>query len=87
MFRAKNDTTVLLVECMVNAATSADVTVEECDGGGASCVSIATGTCATGNTSLTLSNATVDAGDWLRLDVGSVTGSPGHVTVCVTFTE
>ena len=28
-----------------------------------------------------------DAGDWLRVDVGSVSGSPGHVNLCLTITQ
>ena len=87
VYRAETALTVNAVDCLVNAATSTVVTVEECDADGGSCVgtAIATGTCATTNTALTVNNSDVDASDWIRLTIGTVTGIPEHVTVCVRF--
>jgi len=88
-FRAERALTVTGVDCLVAASTSAQATVNECDGNGANCVAIeATITCGTTNTteSSTVDNATVDAGDWIRVDVGTVSGTPGQLAVCLTFT-
>jgi hypothetical protein len=88
-FRAESVSTVTAVDCMVDAATSADVAVQECDANGGSCeaTDVASGTCTTTNASLSVTNSDVQAGDWLRLDIGTVSGSPGHVTLCFTFTQ
>jgi hypothetical protein len=45
-------------------------------------------TCGTTNTTeaSTIDDAAVAAGNWMRVLVGTVTGTPGHVNVCVTFT-
>jgi hypothetical protein len=84
-FRAASVFTVTRVDCMTGtAATTSVLTVQECDANGASCVSVATGTCAATNTALTVTNATIDANDWVRIDIGTVTGAPGHLNVCVT---
>ena len=84
-----NALTVTDVSCKVSSATSAVVTLQECDANGGSCVAtaIASGTCATTKTSLTVTNSDVDSGDSIVTDIGTVTGSPGYLTVCLTFTE
>jgi hypothetical protein len=78
---------VTAAHCLVASATSAVVSVQECDGDGGNCVAtaIASGTCANTTTSMTIANADVDPGDWLRIDVGAISGIPSHVAVCVTF--
>jgi hypothetical protein len=84
-FRAASAFTVTGVNCMTSTAASTGViTVQECDANGAACVSVATGTCAATNTTLTVTNGSIDAGDWVRVDVGVVAGGPGHVNVCAT---
>ena len=88
-FRADTGLTVTGIDCLVNAATSAVVTVQECDANAASCTATETAmTCGTTNTTEAggIDDATIDAGDWLRVDIGTVTGLPEHVTVCATFT-
>lgn len=88
-FRAASSTTVTAVDCIVAAATSAAVAVQECDanGGGCEVTDIASGTCSVTNISLAVTNSDVQAGDWVRVDIGAISGSPGHVTVCVSFTQ
>lgn len=87
-FRTDSAITVTGIDCLVDAATSAVVTVQECDANGGSCVAVeAAMTCGTTNTADDgIDNAAVDAGDWLRVDIGTVSGTPGHVNVCTTFT-
>lgn len=89
LFRANAAATVTGADCLVDAATSVDVALEECDADGGSCeaTAVAGGTCATTNTSLTVTNSDIEAGDWLRLDVGTVVGTPAHVTFCWSFTQ
>jgi len=89
-FRAERAITVTGIDCVVAAATSAVVTVNECDANGGTCTAVeAAMTCATTNTTEAagIDNAVIDAGDWVRVDVGTVTGTPGHVAVTVTYRE
>lgn len=83
--RAPSALTVSAVNCIANAATSVVLTVQECDANGGSCTTVATGTCTTSNSGLTVSDSSVDSSDWLRVDVGTVTGTPGHVAACIDF--
>ena len=88
-FRAEAALTVTHINCIVNAATSAVITVQECNSNGSSCAATeAAMTCTTSNTteSGSIDDPSVASGNWLRVDVGTVTGSVGHVTVCVTYT-
>jgi hypothetical protein len=88
-WRVESAVTVTGIDCIVNAATSAVITVQECNSNGASCTTTeAAITCATTNTTEAsgIDDAAWDATDWTRIDVGTVTGTVGHVAVCVTFT-
>jgi len=81
--------TITGVDCIVDAATSVVMTLQECDGNGGSCVDIeAAITCATTNTteSSGIDNASIDAGDWIRVTRGTKTGSPTQATICWTYT-
>jgi len=87
-FRAERALTVTGIDCLVNASTSTVITVQECGANGTSCgTTEAAMTCTTTNTteSSTIDDSAVDAGDWMRIDVGTVTGTVGHVAVCITF--
>ena len=84
-FRADAALTVTGIDCLVNAATQV-VTVQECDANGGTCAATeAAITCAATNTTEAggIDNAAIDAGDWVRLDVGA--GTVGQLSVCVTF--
>jgi hypothetical protein len=87
-FKSVRAITVVGVYCVVNAATSAVVTLQECNGDGGSCGTTESLTCAATNTqSTSIDDPTVDAGDWMRLDVGTVTGTVGHVSFCAEYRE
>jgi hypothetical protein len=89
-FRAERAITVVGIDCVVAAATSAQVTVNECDANGGTCAATeAVMTCGTTNTTeaVSIDDPAIDAGDWVRVDVGTVTGSVGHVAVSVTYRE
>src|SRR3990167_2901065 len=92
MYRVPVTSTVTSLNCIVEAATSAVILFQECDTAGDNCSNI------DGATTITcdvdgqaddgaLSNAAIDATDWIRLDIGTVTGTVGHVTACLTFTK
>ena len=91
-FRCDTAYTITSIDAICEAATSAVVVVNECDSAGDNCgaantkleesiTAIVTGAADDG----TLGNPDVAAGNWLRLQVGTVTGTPGHVTTCVTY--
>lgn len=89
MFRAPVAMTVTGVDCIVDAATSVVLTVRECDANGGSCSDIeAAITCAATNTTeaSTVDNASLDAGDWIRVTRGTVTGSPTQAVLCLELT-
>lgn len=89
IMKAPYGMTITALDCIVSAATSATINIQECDSAGANCVDTATSdlACDTdGANTTTLNNATVDSGDWLKLDVASISGTPGTLTVTVTYT-
>jgi hypothetical protein len=89
VMKAPYGMTITALDCIVSAATSATINIQECDSAGANCVDTATSdlACDTdGANTTTLNNAVVDSGDWLKLDVASISGTPGTLTVTVTYT-
>jgi hypothetical protein len=92
-FRPDLPLTVTAIDCIVAAATSATVTLKECDSNGANCGSANSRVeeslaCATTNTAddASIGNPGVPAGAWIRIDPTAVSGTPAHVTICMTFT-
>ncbi len=88
-FEAEAALTVTRVSCICEAATSAVMTPRECDSAGDNCTDIeAALTCdVDGNViSSGIDNGSLDAGDWMRIDVGTVTGSPEHCTMTLSGT-
>ena len=89
IMKAPYGMTITSLDCIVSAATSATINIQECDSAGANCVDTATSDLACdadGANTTTLNNATVDSGDWLKLDVASISGTTGTLTVTVTYT-
>ena len=88
-WRAEQNITVTGVYCVVNAATSAVITFQECDVNGGTCgTTEAALTCGvTVTSSTTIDHAPIDTGDFLRVDLGTVTGTVGHAIACETFTR
>lgn len=91
-FRNDRAITVTSIDCIVEAATSAIVVINECDSAGDTCGAANSRveeslTCDVNGAADdgTIGNAGVASGGWLRAQVGTVTGTPGHVTVCVTY--
>lgn len=89
MFRAERALTVIGVDCLVDAATSVVLTPRECDADGANCSDIeAAITCGTTNSTEAsgIDNASIDAGDWVRVTRGTLTGSASQAMICLTYT-
>ena len=89
-FRTEGNITVTGIDCISEDATSAVITVQECDGDGDNCgTTEAAITCAVTNTAhaATIDTPGIEAGDWVRIDVGAVVGTPGHVAVTVNYTK
>lgn len=90
LFKAPHAITITDIDCIVGAATSAVIDIQECDSAGANCATVdATITCDADGAADdgTLSNGGIDAGDWLKLDIGTVTGTVKYVSGTVTFTR
>jgi hypothetical protein len=88
-FKAERAITVIGIDCIVDAATSVVMTLRECNGDGASCGDTeAAITCAATNTTEAsgIDDSAVDAGDWMRITRGSMTGSPTQAILCATYT-
>ena len=88
VFRASEAMTVTGVDCIVDAGTSVVMTPQECDGDAGTCADIeAAITCGTTNTTEdgTVDNATIDAGDYIRITRGAVTGAVNQAMMCLSI--
>lgn len=87
-FEAPIALTVTRVTGIVEAATSAVLTVQECDSAGDNCSTVEAVTAdIDGTISTSIDNASIDAGDMVRVDVGTVTGTVGQAHLTLTFTK
>lgn len=87
-WRVNAASTVTEVYGIVEDATSVVVTFQECDSAGDTCSTIEAVTAdVDGAADDGVDNASLDAGDWIRMDIGTVTGTPGHVVGCLTITR
>jgi len=80
--------TITAVNCVVTSGTSVVIDIQECDGNGANCATIdSTITCGNTNTADdgTLTNPSIDAGDWVNVDLGAVTGVVNWLSVTVYY--
>jgi hypothetical protein len=89
-YRANEAFTVTGVDCIVESATSAVVVIVECDSAGDNCGTsrfTESVTCdVDGQADDGLAETGVVAGAWIRAQVGTVTGTPGHVAITVSGT-
>ena len=88
-FRVESAITITGIDCLVNAATYAVMTMQQCDANAANCTTTeAAMNCTTSNVTeaSTIDDATMAAGTWARIDVGAVSGTPGQLAVCLTAT-
>ena len=85
-FEAPVALTITRVTGIVEAATSAVLTIQECDSAGDNCSTTESITAdVDGTISTTIDDGAVDAGDILRVDVGTVTGTVGQAHITVTY--
>jgi hypothetical protein len=86
LVRAPRNLTVTAIDCIAIGGTSVALTLRECDANAANCTAVeATITCATTNTteSGAIDAPTIEAGNYLRVLVGTVSGvvTQAHMTV------
>ena len=89
-FEAPIALTVTRVTGIVEAATSAVLTWQECDAAGDNCTTIEAVTADVDgaiSSGVAIDNASIDAGDIIRLDVGTVTGTVGQAHSTITYTK
>ncbi len=75
--------------CIVEDATSATISIEQCDVAGDNCTDMTSNiVCDVGGQADdgTIDAPDMDVDDWIRVDVTATDGTPGHVTVCLSFT-
>lgn len=84
---------ITAINCIVSAATSATINIQECNSTGGSCVDMASSdlVCSTSGASTTTfvdapNPALIDSGDWIKLDIPSISGTPRILTVTVSYT-
>jgi hypothetical protein len=81
--------TVTNVHCITGAVTSAVMDFQECSSTGTGCASVdAAITCDSDGAADdgVLSNSLFDSGDWVRFDMGAVTGAVDFVCMTVYYT-
>lgn len=89
-WRTTKAITVTSIDCIVDAATSVVMTLQECNANGGACTDTESAiTCGTTNTQVaggSIDDAAIDATDWIRVTRGTVSGSPAQVSLCMTYT-
>ena len=85
VMRADTNINVRHVKCIVEDATSVDLTAQECDSAGDNCGAIeAAITCdVDGASDDGIDAGGVEAGDWIRFDYANVVDAPDHITSCI----
>lgn len=81
--------TVTGIHCLAADGTSVVATYRECDGNGATCSDIESAiTCGTTDTTNSggIDNSSLDAGDWVRLVLGTNTGTVTQLSACIYYT-
>jgi hypothetical protein len=89
-FRTESALTVTGIDCLVIGGTSVSTTLNECSADAGSCgATEAAITCATTNTTEAsgVDDSAVDAGDYMMVDPGTVTGAVTQLILCVTYTQ
>ncbi len=88
-YRAYSDLTITDIDCISESATATTLEIEECDSAGDNCSDIESAiTCDVDGASESgaIDNASVDANDKIRANVTGTSGTPGSVSVWITFT-
>jgi hypothetical protein len=89
ILKAPYGMTITDIDCIVGAATSVPIDVQECSSTATGCTTVdAAITCDADGAADdgSLSNASIDLGDWIKVDVGTPTGTVGFVSITVIYT-
>ncbi len=90
LFRSRTATTISNIYCIAQGGTSISLTIQECDSAGANCSNVDDAqTCDTDGAldDGSLSNASIDAGDWIKVLLGAPTGTVNFLTVSIYYEE
>ncbi len=90
LFKAQTAITITDIHCIAQGGTSISMDVQECDSAGANCATVdAAITCDTDGAEDdgTLSNGTIDAGDWVKIVLGAPSGTVNFLTGSIYYVE
>lgn len=91
LWQVPYNTRIETIRCIVDpgGSSSAVINIQGCNANGASCASVDTSSITCGNTNSTddgsLASPSITAGNWVNLNIGTVTGSPAKLTVTVKY--
>ena len=91
LWKAPYNSRIDTINCIVDpgGSSSAVINIQNCNANGSSCASVDTSSITCGNTNSaddgSLSSPTITSGDWVNLNIGTVTGSPAKLTVTVKY--
>jgi hypothetical protein len=89
-FKAEAVLTIVSVSCVAQGTTpSITVDIQECDSDGANCsTSLSSAiTCDGGNNTGTITDSTIDSGDWVKMLLGAPSGTVDAVSVQIAGTR
>jgi hypothetical protein len=88
-FKAPRAITLTNIHCITIGGTSITLTLQECDSAGANCASLEAITCDTDGAADdgSISDASIDAGDWVKVLYGAPTGTVDALTYSIHYSE
>lgn len=90
LFKAQRAITVTDIHCIATGGGSITIDVQKCSATGGSCTTVdAAITCDADGAEDdgAFTNAAIDAGDWVYLDMGAVSGTVNHLAFSIYYTE
>lgn len=91
LWKAPYNSRIETINCITDpgGANNVVITLQNCNANGASCTNIDSTSITCGGTNAaddgSLSSPTITAGNWINLNMGTVTGSPSNTTVTVKY--
>jgi hypothetical protein len=90
LFKAQTAITITDIHVIAQGGTSISVDIQECDSAGANCATVDAAITADTDGAEddgTLSNGTIDAGDWVKLVLGAPSGTVNFLTGSIYYVE
>jgi hypothetical protein len=89
LFKAQQAITITDIHVITIAGTSIDVDIQECDSAGVNCATVDAAITADTDGAEddgTLTNGTIDAGDWVKVVLGAPSGTVNYLTGSIYYT-